>query len=182
MSGKFSFTMTSEDRKRDLPRKVIIGQHTPETIADVGLKLMGFLLFYRERLGIETNLHVDSIPYLPDLVQLDYELRPSLWVVCGECSVQKLHKLAVKVPDAEIWIVKPSLPAAQDLVRQMAKAELRTNRYGIIGLDGTMFEEVCSLIRARNEILWVSGGFDPGNVQFDFNGLWFDAPFTVLKF
>lgn len=26
------------------------------------------------------------------------------------------------------------------------------------------------------------GEFDPPGLQFDFNGLWFDAPFTVLKF
>jgi len=98
MSGKFSFSITSEDRKRDLPGKVIIGCNETETVTHVLLKFFGFLLFHRERLQIEARLHMDSIPFVPDLVQLDYELRPVFWVECGECAVTKLHKLAVKVP------------------------------------------------------------------------------------
>jgi uncharacterized protein YaeQ len=182
MSGKFSFTIASEDKKRDLPGKIIIGQQAPETITHVVLKFLGFLLFYRERMQIETNLHIDSIPYVPDLAQLDYELRPALWIECGECNVNKLHKLAVKIPDAEIWIVKKSQAAAEEMFRQMAKADLRRDRYGLIGFDGEMFDEVCSLMRSRNEVFWLGGEFDPGNVQFEFNGLWFDAPVNVLKF
>ena len=38
-----------------------------------------------------------TLAYVPDVVQLDYELRPKLWVECGECTVQKLDRLAVKV-------------------------------------------------------------------------------------
>jgi hypothetical protein len=45
-----------------------------------------------------------------------------------------------------------------------------------------MFDEICGLLRTRNDILWVSGTFDPPNLQFDFNGLWFDAPFAVIRF
>jgi hypothetical protein len=37
-------------------------------------------------------------------------------------------------------------------------------------------------VQPRNEVFWLRGEFDPPNMQFDFNGLWFDAPFTVLKF
>jgi len=182
MSGKYSFSLTSEDKKRDLPRKIIIGRQVNETIVHVGLKLLGFLLFYRERMQIEVNLHIDSIPFVPDLVQLDYELRPALWIECGECTVHKLHKLAVKIPESEIWILKKSAPAAEELHRQMSKADLRRERYGIIGFDQQMFEEVSSLIQSRNEVFWLRGEFEPGNVQFDFNGLWFDSPLTVLKF
>ena len=44
-----------------------------------------------------------------------------------------------------------------------------------------MFEEFCGLVQSRNELTWMRGEFDPPGVQFDFNGLWFDAPFTVLR-
>jgi uncharacterized protein YaeQ len=146
------------------------------------LKLLAYVLFYRERLQLDVNLHMDSIPYVPDLVQLDYELRPKLWVECGECGVTKLHKLAVKVPEAEIWIVKPSLAEAELLIRDMAKAELRRDRYHLLGLDADMYSELSALLKPRNELLWVGGGFDTLQMQFDFNGLWFDAPFHVLHF
>jgi len=182
MSGKYSFQLKSRDRRRDLPDKTIIGQDSLETTADVVLKLLAFLLFYRDRLQIEANLRNDSIPFVPDLVQLDYELRPILWIECGECSVTKLDKLAVKAPEADIWVVKRSKAEVEQLWFAMSKEELRRDRYHLIGLDAGMFEEVCALLRNRNELLWVSGTFDPPNVQFDFNGLWFDAPFTVIPF
>jgi uncharacterized protein YaeQ len=128
------------------------------------------------------NLHRSDIPFMPDLVQLDYELRVKLWIECGECSLNKLDKLAVKAPESEIWVVQPSEARARDLWMAMRKEELRENRYHILGLDAEMFDEMCGLVAGRNELLWVKGEFDPPNLQFDFNGLWFDAPFTLLKF
>lgn len=174
--------MQSRERRRNLPRRIIIGQSDTETPAHVLLKFLGFVLFHRERLQIEVNLHMDSIPFVPDLVQLDYELRPKLWVECGECSVAKLDKLAVKVPEAEIWVLKRSATDAEQLHRAMAKADLRRDRYSLIGLDAEMFEELSGLLQTRNEFLWVRGDFDPPALQCDFNGFWFDAPFTVLRF
>jgi hypothetical protein len=182
MSGKYSFDLKSEERRRPLPGKVIVGQKENEGVNHVLLKFMAFVLFHRERLQIEPRLLDDNIPFEPDVIQLDYSLRPALWIECGECSVGKLHKLAVKVPDAEIWVVKRSPADAQNLFRAMAKEELRRDRYGIIGLDPVMFDEMCALLRPRNELAWFGGEFDPPRLQFDFNGLWFDFSFTVLKF
>jgi len=182
VSAKYNFNLLSQDKRRDLPGKIVIGRNTTETVAHVVLKLLAFLLFYRERLQIEANLRMDSIPFVPDVVQLDYALRPVLWVECGECSVGKLNKLAVKVPEAEIWVLKRSVGDAEMVRQAMAKMELRRDRYNLIGLDEAMFDELCGLLQGRNELLWVRGEFDPPNLQFDFNGLWFDAPFTVLRF
>ncbi|SRR5581483_3591376 len=181
MAAKFTFDLESQDRRRDLPRRLILGQQDTETITHVALKFIAFLMFFRERLQIETNLRMDAIPFVPDLVQLDYELRPRLWVECGECGVNKLRKLAVKIPDAEIWIVKRSRPSAEHLAEAMAKEELRPGRYQIVALDAGMVEEFCGLLEPKNEMLWVGCEWDPANLQFDFNGLWFDAPFAVLR-
>lgn len=182
MSSKYSFHLQSQDRLRQLPGKIIIGQQDTETLLHVTLKFFGYLLFFRERLQIETNLHTDSIPFVPDLVQLDYEMRPRLWVECGECGVHKLHKLAVKVPEAEIWVIKRSLATAEHLMMSMAKEDLRRNRYNLIAFEPEMIDEFIGLLKPRNELLWVNGDWGPPNVQFDFNGLWFDSPFQVLHF
>ena len=80
MSAKYNFYFKSEDRQRPLPDKLILGQNDSETVTHVALKLLAYLLFYRERLQVELNLHSDQVPFTPDLVQLDYELRPKLWV------------------------------------------------------------------------------------------------------
>ena len=182
MTGKFSFTLTSDDPARKFPAKIIIGQAETETVTHVGLKLLGYLLFFRERLQIETRLPDQMMPFVPDLAQLDYELRPRLWVECGECSISKLNKLAVKAPEAELWVIKRSYAAAEDTIRAMAKEELRRDRYKIIGLGGPIFEEMCSLIHSRNSLYWLKASFDPGEMQFDLNGLWFELPFQVFSF
>ena len=182
MSAKYSFTMRSEDRRRPLPHKLIIGQRPTETPKHVLLKFLAYVLFYRDRLQLETELHDDNIPFVPDLAQLDYALRPALWVECGECNVVKLDKLAVKVPEAEIWVVKSTPAEADQLWQAMRKADLRRSRYKVLALDADMFTELLGLLTPRNTLFWVRGEFDPPNVQFDFNGLWFDAPFTVLDF
>jgi len=64
----------------------------------------------------------------------------------------------------------------------MAKGELRTNRYGIVALDYEMFDEMAGLLSQRNRLTWYAGGFDPPQMQFEFNGLWFDAAFEIIKF
>ena len=98
MSGKFRFTLQSEKRQHALPHKVIIGCQDTETARHVLLKLFGFLLFHRDRLLIEPRLDDDNIPFRPDLVQLDYQLRPALWVECGGDSVARFDRVAVKAP------------------------------------------------------------------------------------
>src|SRR5688572_8772718 len=103
MSARYIFNLTSEERRRSFPGKIIISQQPTETVAQVILKLLGYLLFYRERIQIDAREHLEMFPFLPDLVEFDYELRIKLWVECGECTITKLDKLAVKVPEAEIW-------------------------------------------------------------------------------
>jgi uncharacterized protein YaeQ len=182
MGAKYSFRFESRDRRRELPGGIIIAQNDTETIAHVVLKMLGFVLFYRERLQIEGDVHNDSITYKPDLVWLDYDMRPKLWVECGECSVNKLDKLAVKVHNAEIWVLKKSPAAAEHLLAAMAKEELRRDRYHILSFEEEMFGELCGLVTARNEMVWFGASFETGQMQFEFNQLWFEAAFTVTKF
>jgi uncharacterized protein YaeQ len=184
MTTKHSFLLEASSRRhRDLPRKLVLVHEPPdENPTDVLLKLLAFLLFFRDRLEIGANLHNDSIPYVPDLVQLDYTLRPVLWIECGACRIEKLDRLAVKVPEAELWIVHPSRDSAQALHQQMARHELRRDRYSLLAFDQEMIEELASRMEPRNRVYWVASGFDPAQMQFDFNGLWFDTAFSVQRF
>jgi uncharacterized protein YaeQ len=183
MSSRFAFHVRSEDpRRRDLPARVFIGRKDTETTRHVLLKFLGSVLFHRERLRIEMELHDDNIPFTPDLVQLDYSMRPALWVECGEVSAAKLDRLAVKVSEAEIWVVKRSPAEAEALMRDMRRHDLRRNRYRLVAFDPEMFDEVLSILAPRNEVFWFRGGFEPPQLQFDFNGLWFDCEFQVMEF
>ena len=182
MGAKYSFRFESRDRRRTLPGGIIIAQNDTETITHVALKMLGFVLFYRDRLQIEGDVHNDSITYKPDLVWLDYDMQPKLWVECGECSVSKLDKLAVKVHAAEIWVLKKSPAAAEQLLAAMAKEELRRDRYQILAFDEEMFSELCGLVAPRNQMVWFGANFETGQMQFEFNELWFETAFKVTKF
>jgi uncharacterized protein YaeQ len=182
MGAKYSFRFESRDRRRELPGGIIIAQNDTETITHVVLKMLGFVLFYRERLQIEGDVHNDSIQFKPDLVWLDYDMRPKLWIECGECSVNKLDKLAVKVHDAEIWVLKRSRASAEHLIAAMAKEDLRRDRYHILTFDEEMFGELCGLVTARNELVWFGASFETGQMRFEFNQLWFESTFAVTKF
>jgi len=182
MSARFAFDISSEDRRRKLPERVYIGLQQNEGVEDVLLKLLAFVLFHRERIQIDARLNDDNIPFTPDLVELDYSLHPTLWVECGEVTVTRLDKLAVKVPEAELWVVKRSLPEAEDVIREMARHKLRRDRYRVLALDSDMFDEALASLGTRNELFWVRGDFEPPALQFDLNGLWFDCEFQVLRF
>jgi uncharacterized protein YaeQ len=182
VNHKFSFHLLSKDRRRPLPPKIIIGRGDTETELQVVLRLLGYLLFFRERLQIHPSLHDDDIPFAPDLVELDYSLRPVLWIECGECTAQKLDKLAVKVPESEIWVLLSSVPEAVTLLAAMHRHRLRRHRYNILTLDTDLVSEVRGQLRPRNELLLVRADFDPPELRFDFNGLWFEAPFEIRQF
>ena len=181
VANKYNFQLRSEDRHRPFPHKVIIGQGVNESVRHVGLKFLAYVLFFHERIQIETEVQDDSIPFVPDLAVIGYDMRPALWVECGECTVSKLHKLAVKCPEAALWVVKRSRAEADHLLAAMEKEELRRGRYGVVALDPDFFQEFCGLIRERNEFHWFDGGLDVGQARFEFNGLWFDIEFEILR-
>ena len=53
---------------------------------------------------------------------------------------------------------------------------------GLVALDPEMFDEMSGLLTQRNEVNWFHGSFDPPGLQLEFNGLWFDAAFEVIRF
>lgn len=182
MSSRFAFHVQTEDKRNGLPERVFIGRHETETTADVLLKFLSFALFHRPRLELGADLHDDNIRLIPDVVQLDYTMRPALWIECGDVSAEKLDKLAVKVPEAEIWVVKRAPDEVATLLHQMAKHKLRRQRYHLLAFSPEMFDEALASLSLRNEIFWLRGAFEPPTLQFDFNGLWFDTEFQVFEF
>ncbi len=182
LANKFTFTLTSDDRRRPLPHKIIIGLGINESVRHVAMKFLGWILFFRDRLSIDTDLENDAIPFVPDIVELGYDMRPVLWVECGECSMAKLHKIAVKCPEARIWVLRESVDAAQALLKAMKKEEFRRDRYSVIALDPEFFEEVCGLVRERNAFHLFRADFDDRVLQCELNQLWFDTTFEVFHY
>lgn len=182
MVTKYVFNLQSQDNQRDLPSKIIIVQKREETVVEVLQRLFGYLILYRDRIQMQTDLHDEYIPFVPDLVQLDFQMQPAFWAECGECTPKKLNKLAVKVHEGEVWIVRSSREAVEELTHQMDKAKSRRNRYKILRLDEEMIAEISETLQLRNDVTWYSSRFEQGQAQFDFNGLWFESEFEVVEY
>jgi len=54
MGAKFVFTLKTDDKRRQLPYKILLGQQENETANHILLKVLGYLLFFRERIEIAT--------------------------------------------------------------------------------------------------------------------------------
>ncbi len=179
---RYRFSLESEDsRHRRLPDKLIVGRRYEETEVPILLRVLGFLVFFRDGLQLQVNLRQETIPFMPDLVQLDYALVPRFWAECGECSLKKLDKLRAKLPRAELWILRGSFEEAELLRADIAKANLRRGRFNILGFDSEMIEEMSRLLEGNNHIHWVGDVSEIAHVQFDMNGLWFDFPYKVIS-
>lgn len=152
----------------------MVGMKGTETENHILLKALGFVLCYRDRMEIEQRLHRSDIIYVPDLVRFDFTLDVDFWGECGDCAVDKLNRLAVKAPLAEIWVFKKCHSEADDLIRAMEKAGLRKNRYHIASVDGENFREILAQLNMKNSLYLCSMDWESGEAQFDFNGLWFD--------
>jgi uncharacterized protein YaeQ len=182
VSTRFNVRLASEIANHPLPPKILLAQDPLEPLEHVLLKLLACVLFQRERLQIEPRLHDDNIPFIPDLIQLDYELHPALWIECGETPAAKLDKLAVKAPRAELWVVLRSAGEMEAQVKEMRRLGLRRNRYRLLGFEATIFDELLALLASRNELTLYRLDFGERLIQLDFNGVWFEGSLLLESF
>lgn len=160
----------------------MVGLKSTETQDHVLLKALGFVICYRDRMEIEKRVPRDDIQLVPDLVQLDFRLEVSFWGECGDCTVEKLNKLAVKVPEAEICVLKKCPAESFELLRKMDKAKLRKNRYKIITFNSDDFVDLKNHLELKNSIYLCSVDLDTGEIQMDFNGLWYEFVVNIQTF
>jgi len=179
---KISFQLESQTTRVPLPHKILMGKSDNEGINVIVLRLLGYLMFFGEHMLIDTHLHDHNIPFVPDLVRMNYEGHPEFWAECGDCNAKKLNRLAVKVPEAEIWVLRRSPEEAEKIHRSIPKAKLRKGRYHVIGFQPAMIDHLEELLTSRNEIFWMPAEFEPPQIQLDFNGHWIDETFTLLHY
>src|SRR5438477_150550 len=65
MGAKFVFTLKTDAKRRQLPYKILLAQQENETSNHILLKVLAYLLFFRERIEIEGKLHNENIPFSP---------------------------------------------------------------------------------------------------------------------
>ena len=176
---KFSFKIECQDSRLGVPERLIVGRHDDEAVVHVVLKALSYLVFYRERIQMGGHLHNENIPFIPDVLQLDYDGRPTFWAECGPSDPARLKKIVAKAPDAEIWWVRETVEEMQQMPARLKKAGVRAGRIRLLGFPAEMIEGLCQSLLAKNEIYWMPAVFDPPALQFDFNNEWIETPFEL---
>ncbi len=182
VSAKINVRLVSAIANHPLPPKILLAQDPVEPLAHVLLKLLACVFFQRERLQIEPRLHDDNIPFIPDLIQLDYQMQPAFWIECGETPAVRLDKLAVKAPQAEIWVVVRSAEELETLTGEMSRVGLRRNRYRMMGFEAEVFDELLGLLSTRNSLTLYRLDFQEQRFQLDFNDVWFEGTLDLRRF
>lgn len=176
---KFSFRIECEDTRLGLPEKLVIGRDQDEAIVHVVLKALGFLIFFRERLQIGGHLFNDNIPFVPDLLQLDYEGHPLFWAECGESDPQRLKKIVAKAPRGEVWWLRERQGDFERMSGALKKAGVRPGRVRMLAFPDELVDGLCQNLAARNEVYWMPASFEPPALQFDFNSEWIESDFAL---
>ncbi len=179
---KYSFRIECQDSRLGIPDRLVVGRHDDETPRQVLLKTFCFLMFYRERLQFGGHLVNENIPFIPDLLQLDYDGRPNFWAECGPCDPGRLKKILAKAPDAEIWWVRESHVDDPDWQPVLKKGGIRPGRLRVLELPQALLDDLERLLLPRNEIYWMPADWEPPGLAFDFNSEWIESEFGVATY
>lgn len=99
-------------------RKLLLVPQAEETAEHLGLKLAGILLFWDAALKLDISQKHPALAdqkFKPDLVGFNEAGEVSLWVECGNVSLNKLDKLTRRWPHARLVVLKPSLAEGKRL-------------------------------------------------------------------
>ena len=88
---------------RGVTERLFLSRYGGESTRHLMMKLLSYLLLYREGLEIERSA---GQHYKPDLLQNGPEGRPRLWVDCGATAPKKLVEVVRKNRAAHVVIVK----------------------------------------------------------------------------
>lgn len=77
-----------------------------ESMRHVAMKLLSWIAWHRD--GLEIERSVDQ-HHKPDVVHVDEQGRPTLWIDCGATRLTKLERIQRANRDCRFVIVKPSV-------------------------------------------------------------------------
>jgi uncharacterized protein YaeQ len=99
---EYRLTFTHVEQSVSLTRSLVLSRHPSETLEHLTLRVLTWMLLYREGLGFGPGVpHGDE----PDLVAHDLTGAVSIWVACGDISTRLARKIVQHNRQAEVHIV-----------------------------------------------------------------------------
>ena len=142
---KYTFTIHAER----IPPKLVLAQAEGESEAHIILKLLSYLMFYRQGIKIE---HRVEQHFKPDLVVEGDNFQPVLWVDCGNTAIRKLDKVATKNHNCEIYILKENYRQLDAYFKNAKKRVKRIERVQFICFDDGFVDALVNGLQRTNEV------------------------------
>ena len=171
---KYTFNIHDER----IPPKLVLVQAKGESEAHIILKLLSYLMFYRQGIKIE---HRVEQHFKPDLVIEGDNFQPLLWVDCGNTAIRKLNKVATKNHDCEIYIVKENSRQLDAYYQKAQKRVKRIERVRFICFDDGFVTALVNGLQRTNDV-WVNQLQLVGkkSIMVTFNGKNYASAIRVL--
>jgi len=161
---KYTFNIHAEH----IPPKLVLEQMKGEAEAHIILKLLSYLIFYRQGMKIE---HRVEQHFKPDLVVEGANFQPVLWVDCGNTAIRKLDKVATKNHNCDIYIVKENSRQLDAYFQKAKKRVKRIERVRFICFDDGFVAALVNRLRRTNEVTFnLLQSDDKDSIVLAFNG------------
>ena len=111
-----------------ISRKIVLVTQENETPEHLALKLAAFILFFKINPNIEIsskNPAIANQEFKPDLVAFNEAGEISHWIECGNVATNKIEKLAKRLSNAKIILLKELPREAENMRRILNKNEVR---------------------------------------------------------
>jgi len=161
----------------DIPSRLIMIKAVEESEEHIILKLLSYLIFYRDGIKIEQRA---GQHYKPDLFIEGENYQPVLWVDCGKIAIKKLDKVATKNHKCDIYIVKKSMQELLTYYEKSQKRVKRVERVRFVCFDDEFVKSLASALQRINYI-YVKR-FEKGkHISLTFNDVDIDSKIYVMN-
>ncbi len=154
MSSKYTFHFNDNS-------KIVQERRGGESERHIVLKLLGYLLYYghgEQRPQIEVRVTNDKRDYRPDVVAFDAEGAITLWIDCGQITLQKVDDLTRRLPHAALVVIKTTCREMEGYALQAAKKVKRSANVVFLGFDPEFVPALIGGLGHNNQLQWQRDG------------------------
>jgi len=158
-----------------IPPKLIVIKAMDESEGHIIMKLLSYVMFYRERIKIEERA---GQHFKPDLFVDGENHQPVLWVECGKTALNKLDKVATKNHKCDIYIVKNNTRELLAYYKLAQKKVRRVERVKFVCFDSGFVDSLASELQRTNYINIIE--FEAGKqLSLSFNDVGYESAIYV---
>ena len=147
---KFTFRIQLQTEEQNNQEKLVIAGSQGEMDWHIALKLLAYLMFFKEKLVIEQSI---GWHYKPDLFALDEYQELKIWIDCGNIEIKKIDKLATKIGTSrQFYIFRKNQKDMSRLQQNIQKKVKHAKRVKLVCFEDNFVDSLSEQLDVTNEI------------------------------